>query len=92
LGASDGLLQRARASPTVREVIDIQWPIIEEIVPLTTQSMPAAATHWSTRALAEVTGHHRPDLEAVVNLYLHPPVRALVISADEKCQFQARDA
>jgi transposase len=96
----------------------IQSRTIEEIVRLTTQSTPVAATHWSTRTLAEVTGvsaaaigriwrahglkPHRVErfklsndprfaekLEEVVNLYLHPPVGALVISVDEKCQIQA---
>ena len=93
---------------------------IEEIVRKTTRETPAAATHWSTRSLAEATGMsastvgriwrahglkpHRvksfklsndprfaEKLEDVVNLYLHPPKEAWVLSLDEKCQIQALD-
>ncbi|MGH9960696.1 MAG: IS630 family transposase [Pyrinomonadaceae bacterium] len=93
---------------------------ITEIVRQTTRETPAAATHWSTRSLAAVTGvsastvgriwrahglkPHRvksfklsndprfaEKLEDVVNLYLHPPQNAWVLSLDEKCQIQALD-
>jgi hypothetical protein len=92
--------------------------MMDEIVRLTTQEKPPAATHWSTRVLAQVAGvsaatvgriwrahglkPHRvksfklsndarfaEKLEDVVNLYLHPPSGALVISVDEKSQIQA---
>jgi len=111
---SKGLDDRPRTGRPAR----IQSPTIEKIVRLTTQSTPVAATHWSTRTLAGVSGvsastigrvwrahglkPHRVEsfklsndsrfgekLEDVVNLYLHPPEGAVVISVDEKCQIQA---
>jgi len=107
----DGLEDRPRSGRPAR----IQPAMMDEIVRLTTQEKPAAATHWSTRVLAQVAGvsaatvgriwrahgwkPHRvksfklsndarfaEKLEDVVNLYLHPPPGALVISVDEKCQ------
>ena len=105
----DGLEDRPRSGRPAR----IQPAMMDEIVRLTTQEKPAAATHWSTRVLAQVAGvsaatvgriwrahgwkPHRvksfklsndarfaEKLEDVVNLYLHPPPGALVISVDEK--------
>jgi transposase len=35
--------------------------------------------------------HFAEKLEDVVNLYLHPPDQAIVLSVDEKCQIQALD-
>ena len=110
----DGLEDRPRSGRPAR----IQPAMMDEIVRLTTQEKPAAATHWSTRVLAQVAGvsaatvgriwrahgwkPHRvksfklsndarfaEKLEDVVNLYLHPPQGALVISVDEKSQIQA---
>ena len=110
----DGLEDRPRSGRPAR----ILAPTIDEIVRLTTQTTPVAATHWSTRSLAAVTqvsvstvsriwrAHglkpHRvksfklsndarfaEKLEDVVNLYLHPPAGAVVMSVDEKCQIQA---
>src|SRR5258708_39672558 len=46
----DGLEDRPRSGRPAR----IQLPAIDEIVRLTTQSTPVAATHWSTRTLAPV--------------------------------------
>jgi transposase len=90
------------------------------IVEATTQTKPAAGTHWSTRSLARSLGVSRSmvhrvwqgnglkphlvrtfkvsndprfveKLTDVVGLYLNPPERALVLSADEKSQIQALD-
>ena len=47
----DGLEDRFRSGRPKR----IQSPTIDEIVRLTTRTPPAAATHWSTRTLAEVS-------------------------------------
>jgi transposase len=47
----DGMQDRPRSGRPAR----ILSPAIEEIVRLTTQSTPVAATHWSTRTLATVT-------------------------------------
>src|SRR6266446_3092927 len=46
----DSLEDRPRSGRPAR----IQLPAIDEIVRLTTQSTPVAATHWSTRTLAPV--------------------------------------
>jgi transposase len=46
----DGLEDRPRSGRPVR----IQSPTLDEIVRLTTQSTPVAATHWSTRTLAPI--------------------------------------
>ena len=46
----DGLEDRPRSGRPAR----IQLPAIDQIVRLTTQSTPVAATHWSTRTLAPV--------------------------------------
>ncbi len=46
----DGLADRPRSGRPVR----IQSPALDEIVRLTTQSTPVAATHWSTRTLAPI--------------------------------------
>ena len=48
----DGLEDRPRSGRPAR----IQPAMIDEIVRLTTQEKPAAATHWSTRVLAQVAG------------------------------------
>ena len=47
----DGLEDRPRSGRPAR----ILQPTIDEIVRLTTRETPVAATHWSTRTLAEVT-------------------------------------
>ncbi len=46
----EGLGDRPRSGRPVR----IQSPTLDEIVRLTTQSTPVAATHWSTRTLAPI--------------------------------------
>lgn len=94
--------------------------VTRRIIERTTQTLPANATHWSVRTLAqELTVSpsmvHRvwkanglkphltrtfklskdpqfvEKLVDVVGLYLNPPERALVLSADEKSQIQALD-
>jgi transposase len=112
----NGLEDRPRSGRPAR----IQPATIEEVVRLTTQSTPVAATHWSTRTLASLTEvspstigriwrahglkphlvknfklsndpRFAQKLADVVELYLHPPPGAVVISVDEKCQIQALD-
>ena len=76
---------------------------VARLVELTTQSKPEAATHWSTRTMAEKLGvsaasvsrHWRANglkpHEDIVGLYMSPPQHALVLCCDEKSQVQALD-
>lgn len=96
--------------------LDLDRQIIEK----TTQSKPSAATHWTTRTLAQELGTTQSrvarvwrahglkphlirsfkisndpqfleKLHDIVGLYMNPPERAIVLSADEKSQIQALD-
>ncbi len=48
----DGLLDEPRPGPC-RSITDAQ---VEQIITITLESKPEAATHWSTRGLAKATG------------------------------------
>jgi transposase len=110
-----GLLKDAKRPGRKKQ---LKPDLIRQIVNETLQTKPKAATHWSTRTMAEQhkVSHmtvkriwrqyglkpHRLErfqlstdakfvekVQDVVGLYLNPPERALVLSADEKTQVQA---
>ena len=88
----DGLVDDPRPG-TPRTVTDAD---VERVITRTLETKPKAATHWSTRTMAQTTGLSTDPLfvekvRDVVGLYLAPPEKAIVLSVDEKSQVQALD-
>ena len=93
----EGLLDEARPGRP-RTIGDDQ---VAAVIERTLRSTPKDATHWSIRSMATQTGFSHTTIRRIwnafglqphiVDLYLSPPNRALVLSVDEKSQIQALD-
>ena len=112
----DGLLDAPRPGAP-RTIADAH---VDAVIAKTLESVPANATHWSTRTMAREMAlsqtavsriwrafglqPHRQEtfklssdplfvdkVRDIVGLYLHPPLKAMVLCVDEKSQIQALD-
>ena len=68
----DGLLDEPRPGQP-RKLSDAR---IEEVIVRTLESKPAAATHWSTRAMAEATGINQTAISRIWRAFSLAPHRA----------------
>jgi Homeodomain-like domain len=86
----DGLEDRPRSGrPT-----HILAPMIDEIVRITTRETPVAATHWSTRTLAEVTTVSASTIGRIWRAHGQKPhrIKSFKISNDARFAEKLEDA
>ena len=69
------LMSRAQDSP--RKLSDAQ---IEQVIVRTLESKPAAATHWSTRTMAQATGINQTAISRICRAFSLAPHRAKTFS------------